>query len=391
MRRNVMSASQLTGQIPPTSQSSPVRALALSRAPLASRRWTRWSLLLVAVVAGGTLLHSPASGAGNAEAELQPAQASSPTDAAAEPKSPSPDRGDASPARSRPRAKEFIERRLRRVEELRSAYSRALERLDQGKALQEIFPDLREIEQRTMTELGRRVMRDAQSTEGGTPRDRLAERARQRLAESSDDADEAIRPGTPEQRTRSLAFLKNNMPMLWQKLSVWRERETEAVDRLLDRVAPRVRQLEQDQKRDPKIFELRMQDLRSTLLLMETNRQLFEAYREQPRDETKISALEKSIEGLAGAVFDARVMVQEQELAQLTKRVDELRRELTISRESRERMVARHTRDMINRAKPGSDVAQGGRGDQAVPNDSQNSEASEPDREPDSGENAEPR
>lgn len=151
------------------------------------------------------------------------------------------------------------------------------------------------------------------------------------------------RPGarlTPENRAEIQAFVKENMPVLARRIEMYSGAPQER-ERMLDRLAPRILDAMAAKRRDPELFECRVQEIQSGLAVFDA----VKAYRDAAGDSDgadHASKLEEATKQLRDALeksCDARDKVRAREIDLLAKRVDKMRAELAKQQGDRAKKV----------------------------------------------------
>ncbi|MDH3582887.1 MAG: hypothetical protein OER86_01590 [Phycisphaerae bacterium] len=145
-----------------------------------------------------------------------------------------------------------------------------------------------------------------------------------------------VGPLTEEQVERYFKFLSEHRPHLAEGLRKLRREDPEKFRKAMARFGPRLRMMEGMHRRDPKGFRLLSDEQGRQGRLYELAGRLRAASGEQA---TKIR---RELRHALEAHFDARLKVREHELAQLQKRITEIRADLATQREHREELLAGH-------------------------------------------------
>lgn len=157
---------------------------------------------------------------------------------------------------------------------------------------------------------------------------------------------------TPEEREQMMAILRDAMPSLAKRIEEAQKADPEAGKRLLGRWAPRLREAAQLKEREPKLFELRVSELREGWKVLEAARNARELARTSHDGEEKIAerrtkAQDELKAALAGQ-FDARLALQAHEVEMLSKRLEELNKRLAEQKASREERVKETAERIMN-------------------------------------------
>lgn len=246
---------------------------------------------------------------------------------------------DAQPQEAAPRPgepgvmKARLEQRLREVEDQRERLRRAIDMLDNGASPADALRDLDGI-----LRPGRGEGRDRLFPGEGRPgRDGPAARP----PEGHDDGPGPERLLTDEDRARVLAAVREHAPALADRIEGLMARDHEGGARLFGRMAPRLRDALEVRRRDPKAFDLRVEEIIADIGLMDAIR----AYRDTRGGGDRSASRQPEERALAGlrkavaAQFDARLRSQERETELLSERLVSFREELDRKRENRERFI----------------------------------------------------
>jgi hypothetical protein len=263
--------------------------------------------------------------------------------------------------------RERLQRRLQDVRRLERRLEELLTRLDAGEAPADVLRDLAPLD--GMRDGGRASGRDGgregprrgpregrpgdappgpMRPEGRGERDGNRERPGppDQLASIPDD-----RPLTPEQRERVMAFLRETMPGMAERFQSLSTTDPEAADRMLGRMLPRLREASRLREEDPELFALKGDELRTGVDVVAAIRAL-RAAQGSPAGPEADAALTTARAGLRDAVsrqIDARLRVQEHELAVLLRRVESLQADLLRRQAGRDAAIA-DTLERLERA-----------------------------------------
>jgi hypothetical protein len=163
-------------------------------------------------------------------------------------------------------------------------------------------------------------------------RDRERERERGPGGKDNVDAPEL----TPEQASQVIESVREHFPLLADRLSESVKDNPDAVRNLL-REYPRLAELIRLKKSDPKMFDLRSQDLR----LEKQTRELVQQYRlaQKTGDKPKAEALKNDLQRVIGEHFTLRQNVRELELERLELKLSQLKTQLETRKKNRDALV----------------------------------------------------
>lgn len=129
-------------------------------------------------------------------------------------------------------------------------------------------------------------------------------------------------PISPQERETLLALLKETMPTLWSRLEALQEKDPQAAERMSGRLLSRLREAAELKDREPKLYALKIDELKAWADVMAAA----QALRERS-GEADVNALRTKLREAVSLQFDAREATQNQEIADLEKRLKTLREE----------------------------------------------------------------
>lgn len=144
---------------------------------------------------------------------------------------------------------------------------------------------------------------------------------------------------SPEERQRLLGFLDEHVPRMAQRLRDADRSNPELVTRLLVRMKPRLHDVMESGKGDPKGADLRLAEFRTSMDVMWARRSMDEA--KQGADASKQAAAKDELRKAVGEHFDAFLALQEHEADRLTDRMEKLRKDIAEKRDGRDRLIDR--------------------------------------------------
>lgn len=269
--------------------------------------------------------------------------------------------GEAGPRGDREAIVTRLERRLSDLEREKERLARALERLRQGESPAEVRRDL--------------------APEGGElPRGRMGERPRDRRGRGEGPEGRAggERPGaerggpdgppvergpmergmeggpqSPEERERLMATMREHMPGLAALVERVPE---EGRERMLRRIAPRVREAMALKERDPKLFELKAAELRGGIAVMAAARSARELSRRERDGEAEIApkrdAAKAALREAMAAQFDTRAELQRHEVELLAARLEALKERVSKQAAERDAKIDEMVRRVLEGGEP---------------------------------------
>jgi len=252
------------------------------------------------------------------------------------PRDPAPATSDAaSETDRRASLRERLEQRLEETRERIARYQRhekgileAIKRLDAGESPDAVMGEMRE---RARDEIRNSRERLARDRVGGGTGDRP-------------------HPGAidPASRDRVFQALKARAPRAFERVQSLREQSPEQSDRLLMRLAPRIRQIEEVQREDPELATLMIVELQANLELTVAARDLRALMQ---RDDVSDEQIAKAREHLREAMrrsFDAHLAIKEHELRRLEERIGSLRREIDRRQSMRDDYIDRQVQRILS-------------------------------------------
>lgn len=238
------------------------------------------------------------------------------------------------PPIDREKLKEELTRRIEETKRTQARLEQALARLNEG-------GDPAEVRRETMPGRFRdRLRRGARENAPGldrpidTPRGEPGNPPRGPQGPKGDRA--AL---TPEDRERMLKFLDEHMPRIGARFREAMKDNPQAAEGLLNRLAPKFRELEATEHSQPELFKLKVEDVRAAMTLQETARSWRgKLHDKNATDDDKRQARE-AISGAVAAQYDARAALREQELKMLENRIGEAKREIDDMRTKRDQRI----------------------------------------------------
>lgn len=162
------------------------------------------------------------------------------------------------------------------------------------------------------------------------------------------DFKESQKPLSTQERDELFSFLKEHMPRAADRLKPGAD-HAEVTDRVLSRFAPRIREMLGLKTSDPKLFALRVDEMRATFDVLASTRDLGTAVRENKSDAE--AAAITSIKDAVARRFDAQLAAQRLELESLGGRMESLKAEIDRRSANRDAAVAEESAKTIERAR----------------------------------------
>jgi hypothetical protein len=166
-------------------------------------------------------------------------------------------------------------------------------------------------------------------------------------------------PGAPlaaQDRERIHAFLAEHMPEFAKRVDSVREVDPQAADRMILRLAPKIREALGFMKRDPEMFRLRLDEMKGGIDVLEAVRD-YRAAISKPADsagrEEAVKRATERLRGVLGAQFDLRTRVMQRDIEVLAKRLEEMRADLEKRRGGRDAAIEEMLGKMGDAKEPG--------------------------------------
>jgi hypothetical protein len=272
--------------------------------------------------------------------------------------------------------RERLMRRRADVERARELMDQAIERADKGEPIGDI---MRELESMRFGVRGGAFRDGREGPDGqpgpGGPRERPGPGeplgpGGPGMPGAGDDVLMDLRPGEPltdEQRERITSFLRENAPRFATKLDELREADPKTADRLFTRMGPRIREAMAVRRRDPELFELRLEELRGGFAVLEAVKAYREARNsgEEGREE-RIAKAEADARAALVAQFDQRQALEAHELRTLEKNLERRRKEVSERASERDAVIERQI-ERLRENKPLPDGGPPRRGPEGSP------------------------
>lgn len=232
------------------------------------------------------------------------------------------------PPVDREKLKEELTRRLEETRRTQARLEQALARLNDG-------GDPAEIRRETMPGRFRdRLRRGAREDSPGLDRPVGPPRGAQGPGPMGD------RKLSPEDREHMLQFLDQHMPRIGKRFREAIQENPQVAEGLLNRLAPKFRELAATEQSQPELFKLKVEDVRAAMTLQETARSWRMKLREQSAPDDDKRKAREEISSAVAAQYDARLGLREHELKVLEDRITEAKRELDDMRTNRDGRVS---------------------------------------------------
>lgn len=141
-------------------------------------------------------------------------------------------------------------------------------------------------------------------------------------------------PITPEERETLLALMKEVMPVLAARLETLQNNDPEAAERMSGRLLMRLREAAELKDREPELYAFKIEELKAWADVMSAA----QALRERA-PESDATALREKLREAVARQFDARQATQNQEIAELEKKLASLREETARKESNRSQAI----------------------------------------------------
>ncbi len=251
---------------------------------------------------------------------------------------------------SKPDRRALLRQRLQqRLEETRERIARyqrhekgildAIERLESGESPDAIMGEMRERARDEFRQPRDRVPREGGGIVGARPPAGMID---------------------AESRKRVFEALKARAPRVFERVQSLREQSPEQSDRLLMRLAPRIRQIEEMQREDPELATLMIVELQANLELTAAAHDMrVLMQRDDVSDERIAEARERLREAMRRS-FDAHLAIKKHELERLEGRIESLRAEIDRRQSMRDDYIDRQVERILSPDGGGVDRPQPG-------------------------------
>ncbi len=159
-------------------------------------------------------------------------------------------------------------------------------------------------------------------------------------------------PPSAEEVRRLRVFVDEHLPMLARRLREAERDDPQASPRMIGRIAPRLREALDSRERSPEVFRLRVQELEQGFQLLDAarrTRRVIES--EGPGSPAAIDARARFRE-LAATHYDTQVALQREEVADLERRLTDLRAELDRKTNNRDAEIDERVDEVLLRSRP---------------------------------------
>lgn len=155
---------------------------------------------------------------------------------------------------------------------------------------------------------------------------------------------------TPEERTRIEAAMRTHAPSAFAELEAVRAKNPSAADRMFDRLRPRLRPVIEHKEKAGPDYEAKKADLESFVAVMRAGRVLAEERTGANRPEV-VEQLRGQLRSALAQQVDIRLKMQEEQLAELTRRAQKLRDEIERNRANKDKFVEDRVKETMEAGK----------------------------------------
>lgn len=251
--------------------------------------------------------------------------------------------------------KKRLESRLKELTSLQERLQKAMEKLDSGAPLTDVWAELGpppgggrfnagggpapgNYGERLKERMGERGRgRDAKPSDRDGPGREGGPREYQRRGDMSERLDNAAamlnlpqgggEPLSPEERDKLFRYLEENIPRVAERFRNWQKLDPDGFDVFLARMAPRVREAGAILRRDPDGAKLRMNEVETGLDVLDATQRLRELYLAPEPDQARLAEVRESLKTALAAQLDARFAVHQHQISTLERQIQELRKQ----------------------------------------------------------------
>lgn len=258
--------------------------------------------------------------------------------------------------------KQRIENRIKELASTQARLQKALEKLDSGAPLTDVWGEIGPPGSERFTgrgpaprsnELGDRPSerpdrmkpgKDARTDKGSERGPERGERTR-RPGDMNEGTPTTFslpqasgEPLSAEEREKLFQYLEENRPATARRLREWQKNDHDAFEFFLDRVAARVREAGAVLKRDPDGAKLRMNEVENGLDVLDAAQKLRALYAAGSSDTAALDAARVQLKQALSGQMDARYAVHQHQITTLESQIGELRKqaeEMSAKKEAR--------------------------------------------------------
>lgn len=266
------------------------------------------------------------------------------------------------PARDPKALRELIDRGLDESARATRRFEEAKRMLDEGKPPEEVSRFLRESRGGMLADRFAERLRRGERPEQPPP---LFDREQgQGRGPGGPDGKPGGPPLNPEQLGEVMKFVREVRPDFADRLEQWKKNEPGAFRAVMGRLMPKAVDAFRARNDDKNLYELRLADLRATILVVEKAHELRVKQSEHKGD--AVPDEEKAeLRDLMGKGYDARIKVREYEAQQLANRLESTRKQIQEAKDARESLLDRAVEEVLKG--PMRRPPQGGEGPEGRP------------------------
>jgi hypothetical protein len=148
----------------------------------------------------------------------------------------------------------------------------------------------------------------------------------------------------PEHRERVMAYLREHLPEVADRLDEMNESNPQLAERITSRLGPRVGEIMDLQEREPELASLKLEELRNGLAIIEAIRQC----REAGDSPEQLAPARATLSARIADQFDIRARLNANEIERLRRRLDRLQADLDSQLSEREQTIQQRTDDFLS-------------------------------------------
>lgn len=252
------------------------------------------------------------------------------------------------PPRDPKMLREMIDRGLDESARATRRFEEARKMLDDGRPPEEVVRFLREARGGMLADRFVERFRRGERPEQPAPLfDREQGQGRPQGGPEGRGPDGRPGPGlNPEQHAELMKFIRDVRPDFADRLEEWKKSEPGAFRAIMGRLMPKAVDAFRARNDDKELFELRKDDLRTTILVVEKAHELRRWQMEHKGEE--VPADKKSeLRDLMGKGYDARTKVREYEAQQLANRLESTKKQIQEAKDARESLLDRAVDEVL--------------------------------------------
>jgi len=150
------------------------------------------------------------------------------------------------------------------------------------------------------------------------------------------------REPTPEEREHALAMLDTHAPEMAERLRRAHDQNPRAAARMLERIIQRQREIAELEKWNSALATIKREEAKTAFELQMVGQRLREAAERKEDDPEPFEAAHREVRALLGRQFDLDTRAKQNEIDNLSVRVDELQTKLNARASERESLIDKH-------------------------------------------------